>query len=101
MLMKLNTQNFANEVLNNPNTVLVDFYADWCGPCKMLSPVIDEIAQEHTDISVGKINVDENSSLATEYHVLSIPTLIIFKNGTEAARLIGIHPKKEILAKLL
>lgn len=101
MLMKLNNQNFASEVLNNQSTALVDFYADWCGPCKMVSPIVDEIAAEHTGITVGKVNVDENSSLASKYNILSIPTLIVFKNGKETARLIGYKPKEAILTELL
>jgi len=69
MIKKLNNQNFTDEVLNNNDTVLVDFYADWCGPCKMIAPIIDEIAAERTDITVGKVNVDENGALATQYRV--------------------------------
>lgn len=79
MLKKLNNQNFKDEVLNNNDTVLVDFYADWCGPCKMLAPIMDEIAAERTDITVGKLNVDENGALAAQYNVASIPTMIVFK----------------------
>ncbi len=100
MVKKLDTQNFADEVLNTSGTVLVDFYADWCGPCKMVSPVVDEIAEERTDIIVGKANVDESAALAKQYKVMSIPTLIVFKDGKESARLIGYSPKEEILAAL-
>ena len=100
MVKKLNAQNFANEVLTAAGTVLVDFYADWCGPCRMVSPIVDEIAQERPEISVGKVNVDESSSLAEKYHVMSIPTLIVFKNGKETARMIGFKPKSAILAEL-
>ena len=100
MVKKLNTQNFANEVLNTSGTVLVDFYADWCGPCKMVSPIVDEIAAERTDITVGKLNVDESNSLAAKYNVMSIPTLIVFKVGKENARIIGFSPKEAILAEL-
>ncbi len=100
MLKKLNNQNFKDEVLNNNDTVLVDFYADWCGPCKMLAPIMDEIAAERTDITVGKLNVDENGALAAQYNVAGIPTMIVFKGGKETARLVGYKPKAEILAKL-
>lgn len=97
---KLNDANFESEILNNNGTCLVDFYADWCGPCKMVSPIVDEIADERTDITVGKINVDESSALAMKYNVMSIPTLIVFKGGKECDRIIGYSPKEEILAKL-
>lgn len=100
MLKKLNNHNFQNEIIENAAIALVDFYADWCGPCKMLSPIIDEIAEERTDITVGKVNVDENNSLATKYNVMSIPTMIIFKNGKEQARVVGVRPKEDILAEL-
>ncbi|MBQ2889938.1 MAG: thioredoxin [Clostridia bacterium] len=97
---KLNDANFESEILNNNGTCLVDFYADWCGPCKMVSPIVDEIADERTDITVGKINVDESSALAMKYNVMSIPTLIVFKDGKEFDHIIGYSPKEEILAKL-
>ena len=100
MVKKLDTQNFADEVLNTSGTVLVDFYADWCGPCKMVSPIVHEIAEERKDIIVGKANVDESAALAKQYKVMSIPTLIVFKDGKESARLIGYSPKEEILATL-
>ena len=100
MLKKLNNHNFQNEIIENTGIALVDFYADWCGPCKMLSPIIDEIAEERTDITVGKVNVDENNSLAAKYNVMSIPTMIIFKNGKEQARVIGVRPKEDILTEL-
>lgn len=76
--------------------ILVDFYADWCGPCKMLSPIIDEVAQENDDIKVVKVNVDESSDIALEYKVMSIPTLVVIKNGQEVARSIGVIDKSEI-----
>lgn len=99
MLLKLNEQNFANEILNS-SAALVDFYADWCGPCKMIAPIVEEIANERTDITVGKINVDESPALAMKYNVSSIPTLIVFKNGIELNRIVGYRPKEDILAKL-
>ena len=99
MLKKLETQNFENEILNN-NVALVDFYADWCGPCKMVAPIIEEIATERTDILVGKVNVDQNNALAAKYNVFSIPTIIVFKDGKEQARIVGYRPKEDILAAL-
>ena len=82
-------------------TALVDFYAEWCGPCHMVSPIVDEIARENPNITVGKVDVDENNALAVEYGVVNIPTLIVFKDGKEQARLIGYRPKEEILARLV
>ncbi len=98
MIKKLNSENFTNEVINNSGKVLVDFYADWCGPCRMLAPVIDEIAQENDDILVGKVNVDEYSDLAISFGIVSIPTLIVMKNGEAVGKLIGVRPKEEILS---
>ena len=95
----LNSENFKNEVLDK-SIALVDFYADWCGPCKMVAPIIEEIANERSDISVGKINVDESVGIAMEYNVVSIPTMIIFKDGKEVSRLVGYSPKEEILEAL-
>ena len=100
MLKKLNNQNFDNEVLNNNGIALIDFYADGCGPCKMVAPIVNEIANERSDITVGKVNVDENNSLAIKYGVVSIPTLIVFKDGKEQTRIVGYRPKEDILAIL-
>lgn len=100
MVKQLNDLSFSNEVLNNSATTLVDFYADWCGPCKMLSPIVEEIAEENTDIFIGKVNVDESPSLAEKYKVFSIPTLIVFKSGKEIARMVGLRSKEAILAEL-
>ena len=100
MSIKLNSQNFQNEVLNK-DIALVDFYADWCGPCKMIAPVVEEIANENPHIPVGKVNVDDSGELAMAYNVISIPTLIIFKNGKESARLVGYRSKEAILEQLL
>ena len=96
--MKITSQNL-NEIKNSP-TVLLDFYADWCGPCKMLSPVISEIADERADVKVGKINVDEENDLAREYNIYSIPTLVVLKDGKEVKRATGARPKSSILALL-
>lgn len=100
MAIKLNSQNFADEILNKNGTALVDFYADWCGPCKMVAPIVEEIAEENEDITVGKINVDESTELALKYGVSSIPTLIVFENGEEIERIVGYRPKEDILDAL-
>ena len=93
---KVNSQNFEEEVLKNEKLVLVDFYADWCGPCKMLSPIIDQIAEENTNIKVVKVNVDESQDLAMKYQVMSIPTLVIIKEGKEINRSVGLVDKSQI-----
>ena len=101
MEIKLSTENFEKEVLKSEKPVLVDFYADWCGPCNAMSPVIEELAKElEGKAKVGKINVDENSDIAVEYNVMSIPTLIVFKNGKEEKRLVGVRDKEELLRLL-
>lgn len=100
MSLVITKENFENEVLKSDKPVLVDFWAAWCGPCKMLSPVIDEIAEERSDIKVGKINVDEQPELASQFAVMSIPTLIVFKNGEIANKAIGVQPKDAILSML-
>lgn len=97
--IKITNENF-NELVNSENTTLVDFYADWCGPCRMLGPVIEEIANENKDIKVGKINVDLERELANKFGIRSIPTMIIFKNGKEVNRLVGFLQKEEIISKL-
>lgn len=99
MKLKLSSENFKEEVLNSEKPVLVDFYADWCRPCNAMSPVIEELAKElEGKAKVGKINVDENSDIAVEYNVMSIPTLIVFKNGKEEKRLVGLRDKEELLS---
>lgn len=98
MEIKLSSENFEKEVLKSEKPVLVDFYADWCGPCNAMAPVIEELDTElDGKAKVGKINVDENSDIAVEYNVMSIPTLIIFKNGKEEKRLVGLRDKEELL----
>jgi thioredoxin 1 len=97
--MKINQGNFES-VKNSERPVLLDFYADWCGPCRMLSPVVDEIADERGDILVGKINVDEEEELAREFGVFSIPTLVVMKGGRVVSQSAGVRPKAQILAML-
>ena len=101
MELKINSENFEKEVLNSEKPVLVDFFADWCGPCKMMAPIVEELSTElDGKVKVGKINVDENSDIAVEYNVMSIPTLIVFKNGKEEKRLVGVRDKEELLRLL-
>lgn len=100
-VIKLNSENFKEEVLNSEKKVLVDFYADWCGPCKMMSPIVDEIAKEFSDkVKVCKLNVDEAPEIAGEYGVMSIPTLIIFENGNVIDTTVGLTSRSEIIEKL-
>ena len=96
-IIKANSQNFEEEVIKSEKTILVDFYADWCGPCKMLSPIIDEVAEENDDIKVVKVNVDDSQDLAMKYQVMSIPTLVVIKNGSEINRSVGLIDKAQIL----
>ncbi len=96
-VLKLTDQNFENEVLNSEKTCLVDFYADWCGPCKMMSPVIDKIAEEMGEkIKVGKVNSDENMELVTKYQIMSIPTIMVIQNGEVKKKFVGVTSKEEI-----
>lgn len=93
-------ENFEKEVLQNKVPVLVDFWAAWCGPCRMLSPVVDEIADERADVKVCKVNVDDEEELAVRFGVMSIPTLIVFKDGKAVRQSVGVQPKAEILDML-
>lgn len=92
----LTTQNFENGVIKNSKTVLVDFWADWCAPCAMLSPIIAEIAEENPDITVGKVNIDGQPALAAQYGISSIPTLLVFRNGKIINRSVGLASKENI-----
>ena len=99
-LLKINNENFEEEVLNSNKTVLLDFYADWCGPCQMVAPVLAEIAEEREDIVVGKINVDEEMQLALKFGVESIPMLAVIKDGKLVSKSVGFRPKEQILELL-
>ncbi len=100
-VIKFNESNFEKEVLKSDKKVLVDFYADWCGPCKMMSPIIEKIAEEIGDTAkVGKVNSDENMNLAQKYNIMSIPTIMIFKDGMPIKTFIGLTDKNEILNEL-
>ena len=98
--LKITKENFQTEVLETQGTVLVDFWASWCGPCKMIGPIIDQIADERTDVKVGKINVDEEQELAVQFKVMSIPTLLVFKDGKVVNQSLGAKPKAAILSML-
>lgn len=98
--IQVNKDNFYEEVIKSDKPVLVDFWAPWCGPCRMVGPIIEEIAEEREDIKVVKINVDEEQELAGQYQIMSIPTLLVIKNGEETTRSLGARPKNQILELL-
>ena len=99
-VVTITKENFRSEVLESDKPVLVDFWAAWCGPCRMLSPVVDEIAEETGSVKVGKVNVDEQPALAEQFGVASIPTLILFRDGKAVETSVGVRPKAVILAML-
>lgn len=98
--IKINKNNFNDEVLRSDKPVLLDFWASWCGPCRMVDPILDEIAEEREDIKVCKINVDEEPELASEYRIMSIPSLMVMKDGQIVSQSVGAKPKAQILAML-
>ncbi|WP_297404380.1 thioredoxin [uncultured Cetobacterium sp.] len=98
-VLTLNNSNFKNEVIEKKGIVLVDFWADWCGPCKMLAPILEELSSE-TSAVIGKVNVDESGDLAGEYGIRSIPTMIIFKDGEKVDQIVGLRQKSELIEKL-
>ena len=100
MVVKLTQDTYEQEVMKAEGTVLVDFYADWCGPCKMVSRIVDQIAEENPEYLVGKVNVDDESDLSEQFGVMSIPTLVVLKNGEVAAKNVGALPKAKILEML-
>lgn len=96
-IIKITKDNFQEKVLDSKEKVLLDFWAEWCGPCKMIAPVLEEIAEENEWLTIGKINVDEDTELAIEFNVSSIPTLLIMENGKPVRKLIGFRPKADVL----
>lgn len=99
-VLKITGNNFQEEVVASDKPVLVDFWASWCGPCKMMSPIVDQLAEELTSIKVGKINVDEENELASIFKVMSIPTLVLLKNGEETGRVVGVQSKDNVKSML-
>jgi thioredoxin 1 len=99
-VIKISKENFASEVLNSNKPVLLDFYADWCGPCRMVGPIVSEIANERSDVKVGKINVEEQPELAAQFQVMSIPMLAVIKNGKLENQVVGYRSKEQIEAML-
>ena len=99
-VIHISKENFNEEVLNSSKPVLVDFYASWCGPCRMLAPTLDKIASENPKVKVCKIDIDQQPELASEYRIMSVPTLLVFKDGEVTDSALGVQPEKKILAML-
>ena len=99
-VITITKENFKSEVLDSDKPVLIDFWASWCGPCRMMAPVIDAVAEERKDVKVGKINIDEESELASAFKIMSIPTIMLVNRGEVVNGLVGVRPKSDILALL-
>lgn len=100
MYLNITKENYQTEVVESDKPVLLDFWATWCGPCRMIAPTVEEIASERSDIKVGKVNVDEQAELAAAFGIVSIPTLVVLKNGKVTNQLVGVRPKEDILRML-
>ena len=100
-IVTLSESNFSSEVLSSPNPVLVDFWAEWCGPCKMIAPLLDELASEYDGkVKIGKVNIDDHQNLATQYGIRAIPTMLLFKNGEVTEQIVGMRTKRDLKGSL-